>query len=53
MWSMTWGLQNARDIIKFTTWELQRYIPNHKNSFKNAFNSLLKTTYHIHCHIKL
>ena len=25
--------KNARDIIKFTTWELQRYITNHKNLF--------------------
>ena len=43
--------KSARDITKFTTWELQRYITNHKNSLKNTFNSLLKCTYHI-CHIK-
>ena len=45
--------RNTRDIIKFTMLELQRYITNHKNSFKNAFNSLLKPTYYIHCYIKL
>ena len=45
--------KNTRNIIKFTTWELQRYITNHKYSLKNAFNSFLKSTNYIHCHIKL
>ena len=45
--------KNVKDIIKFTTWELQRYIINHKNLLKNAFNNLLKSIYNIHCHIKL